>query len=256
MSLTEEPFTPANVVDYDVRDWRDEMSGEENSRKPATINRKLASLSAFFTWAIEAGLAKNDPTHKIQGIAQTQTAPKAISEDEVKRILRVARRSENLRDLALLHLLAATGLRASEVAALNRGDLEMSGYSGWVTVRLGKGKKQRRVPVNANARSAMNEYLEERGEIPPAAPLFLTEQGERMKHYTIWFTVKKYAALAGIGKSVSPHTFRHYVGTRMVRNPKIDIVTASTFLGHSRLDTTARYAKPSDDDLANAAEQI
>ena len=251
---TKEPFVPENVTDYDVRDWRDELS-KQDGRKPATVNRKLAALSTFFDWAIEQGLAKSDPTYRVQGIIQQQTAPKALAEDDVKRILRCARKAGNLRDLALLHLLAATGLRASEVAALNRFDLEMSGYSGWVTVRFGKGKKQRRVPVNANARAALNEYLDSRGEISPSEALFLTEQGERMKHYTIWYTVKKYAAQAGV-KNVSPHSYRHTVATRLVRNPKVDIVTAATFLGHSRIETTARYARPSDDDLAKAAEQI
>jgi site-specific recombinase XerD len=112
------------------------------------------------------------------------------------------------------------------------------------------------VPVNAHARAALSEYLESRGEIASSEPLFITEQGERMKHYTIWYCVKKYARLAGIEKKVSPHTYRHYAATRLVRNPNVDIVTAAAFLGHSRIDTTARYAKPSDDDLARAAEQI
>lgn len=76
-----------------------------------------------------------------------------------------------------------------------------------------------------------------------------------MSAYAIWYTVKKYAAQAGL-KNISTHSFRHTVATRLVRNPKVDIVTASTFLGHSRIETTARYARPSDEDLANAAEQI
>lgn len=76
-----------------------------------------------------------------------------------------------------------------------------------------------------------------------------------MTPYAIWYTVKKYAAQAGV-ENVSPHTFRHTVATRLVRNPNVDIVTAATFLGHSRLDTTARYSRPSDEDLENAAEEI
>ena len=249
-----EPFTPEAVTDYDLRDWRDELSKVKN-RKPATINRKLAGLSAFFGWAVEQGLAKSDPTYHVQGLAQQQTAPKAIPEDDLKRIFRAARRSNNLRDQALLQLLAATGLRASEAAALLRGDLEMSGYSGWVTVRFGKGKKQRRVPVNAKARTALNEYLDSRGTVANDEPLFLADHGGPMSAYAIWYTVKKYAALAGV-KKVSPHSFRHTVATRLVRDPEVDIVTAATFLGHSRIDTTARYARPNEKDLENAAERL
>ena len=251
---TGEPFTPEAVTDYDLRDWRDELSKHDN-RKPATINRKLAGLSAFFGWAVAQGLATNDPTYHVQGLAQQQTAPKAIPEDDLKRIFRAARRSKNLRDQALLHLLAATGLRASEAAALKRGDLEISGYSGWVTVRFGKGKKQRRVPVNAKARTALNEYLDGRGGVADDEPLFLADHGGPMSAYAIWYTVKKYAAQAGVDR-VSPHSFRHTVATRLVRDPEVDIVTAATFLGHSRIDTTARYARPNEKDLENAAERL
>ena len=76
-----------------------------------------------------------------------------------------------------------------------------------------------------------------------------------MSPYAIWAVVKKYANEAGV-ENVSPHAFRHTVATRLVRNPQVDLVTAATFLGHSRLDTTARYAQPSEEDLAKAAETL
>ena len=73
--------------------------------------------------------------------------------------------------------------------------------------------------------------------------------------YAVWYTVKKYAKAAGI-ENVSPHTFRHTVATRLVRDPAVDLVTVATYLGHSRLDTTARYSRPSEEDLATAAERL
>jgi len=253
---TGEPFTLEAVTEYDVRDWRDHLAA---TMKPASVNRKLAALSALFRWAGETGRVQRDPTRYVNGVAQQPTAPKALTDQELIRILRKAHQAGNKRDIALLELLAATGLRASEVAGLRVSDLELNERSGWVTVR-GKGRKQRRVPVNAKARRALREYLEERGH-PPAGSepaggfLFLTQKHTAMTPYAVWYTVKKYAKSAGI-ENVSPHTFRHTVATRLVRDPAVDLVTAATFLGHSRLDTTARYSQPSEEDLAQAAERL
>ena len=107
---------------------------------------------------------ERDPTRYVNGVAQQPTAPKALSDRELTRILRKAHQRGHKRDIALLELLAATGLRASEVAGLTVGDLELGERHGWVTVRApkAKGRKQRRVPVNAKARRALREYLEER----------------------------------------------------------------------------------------------
>ncbi len=253
---TGEPFTLEAVTEYDVRDWRDHLAA---TLKPASVNRKLAALSALYRWAGETGRVERDPTRYVNGVAQQPTAPKALSDQELTRILRKVHQAGNKRDIALLELLAATGLRASEVAGLTVGDLELNERSGWVTVR-GKGRKQRRVPVNAQARRALREYLEERGQ-PPAGSepaggfLFLTQKHTAMTPYAVWYTVKKYAKAAGI-ENVSPHTFRHTVATRLVRDPAVDLVTVATFLGHSRLDTTARYSQPSEEDLAQAAERL
>jgi len=273
---TGEPFTLEGITEYDVRDWRDYLAA---AMKPASVNRKLAALSALYRWAGETGQREGDPTRYVNGVAQQPTAPKALADQELTRILRKAHQGGNKRDIALLELLAATGLRASEVARLKLGDLELNERSGWVTVR-GKGRKQRRVPVNARARRILREYLDERvgaqqppagfavsytlsegegvqpnGSEPAGGFLFLTQKRTAMTAYAVWYTVKKYAAAAGV-EHVSPHTFRHTVATRLVRDPQVDLVTAATYLGHSRLDTTARYSQPSEDDLAAAAERL
>lgn len=255
----EAPFELALIDDEDVQDWRDHL---EQKAMPSTVNRKLAALSTFFRWAIEAKLVASDPTANINGIEQQAVAPKALTEAAMNRILRKAKDGGNLRDHALLELLAATGLRASEAADLVVGDLTLGERSGWVTVRMGKGRRRRKVPINLRARKAITAYLgaEQLGE--PAAraaraqePLFRNRAGLPLTSYALWYTVKKYARLAQV-EGVMPHTFRHSVATRLVRDPETDIVTAATFLGHSRLDTTARYSRPSEDDLARAAERV
>jgi site-specific recombinase XerD len=247
---TGETFALESITEYDVRDWRDHLAA---TMKPATVNRKLASLSALYRWAGETGQSERDPTRYVNGIKQQPIAPKAMSKQDLTRILRAARK-DNKRDAALLEFLAATGLRASEIANLTVGDVELNERSGWATVR-GKGRKQRRVPVHARARRALSEYLEERNKPIDDEPLFLSQKGGAITPYAVWYTVKKYAALAEV-EGVTPHTFRHTVATQLVRDPEVDMVTAATFLGHSRLDTTARYSQPSAEDLEKAAKKL
>ncbi len=247
---TGEPFALKTVTEYDVRDWRDHLAA---TMKPATVNRKLASLSTLYRWAGETGQSERDPTRYINGIKQQPVAPKAMSKQNLTRILRAAR-NDSKRDAALLEFLAATGLRASEVANLTIGDVKLNERSGWVTVR-GKGRKQRNVPVHARGRRALSEYLEERDDPAGDEPLFLSQKGGAISPYAVWYTVKKYATLAKV-EGVTPHTFRHTVATQLVRDPEVDLVTAATFLGHSRLDTTARYSQPSAEDLEKAAKRL
>lgn len=258
---THELFSLAAVTDQDVVDWVDHLSRIRRAM-PATVNRKLAALSTLFRWAGEAKLVTSDPTADISGVEQQAVAPKALSEVAMNKILRKAKESGNLRDHALLELLAATGLRAAEAASLTLGDLSLGERSGWVTVQLGKGRRRRKVPVHLRARKVLNAYLQHEQLADPTTravhagePLFRSRSGEPLTPYALWYTVKKYARLAEV-EGVTPHTFRHSVATRLVRDPQVDMVTAATFLGHSRLDTTARYSRPSEDDLARAAERV
>ena len=253
---TGEPFTLEEVTEYDVQDWRDHLNAK---MKPATVNRKLAALSTLYGWARGKRQIERDPTRYVDGVKQQETAPKALSRRDLNRILRQARKSGNKRDAALLELLAATGLRTSEIAGLTVGDLELNDRSGWVTVRAteGKGRKKRRVPVYARARRLLREYLEERdgSALPADAPVFVSRKGGAITPYAVWYTVKKYAGLADV-EDVSPHSFRHTVGTRLVRDPEVDLVTAAAYLGHSRLDTTMQYSRPSERDLEAAADKL
>jgi site-specific recombinase XerC len=137
---TGDPFTLPAVTEYDVRAWRDALA---EVSKPASVNRKLASLSSLYRWATENGEAAQDPTRHVGGIAQQMTAPKALSEQALTKIMRKVHQAGNPRDVALLELLAATGLRVSEVAALTVGDISIGERNGWLVVRSGKGRKER-----------------------------------------------------------------------------------------------------------------
>lgn len=260
---TGKAFSPEAVAEHDLRAWRDHLAGV---LKPASINRKLASLRAFFHFCVEEGWVEKDPARRIPGVARTPDAPRVLGRHALKRILDRAHEEGRRRDSALLELLAATGLRVSEAASLRVGDLELSGRSGWVLVRQDKGCRRRRVPLHARARRSLREYLEERGFPPeeplprppdPRArePLFLSQRGGAMTPFAVWYTVKKYARRAGM-KGVSPHTLRRTVAARLIGDPQVDLATASAFLGNSRLDIPTGGSRPAEEDLARAAERL
>jgi site-specific recombinase XerD len=111
------------------------------------------------------------------------------------------------------------------------------------------------VPICSRGIYLLREFMETETGERGGAPLFSSLLKKAMTPYAIWGMVKKYAAQAGV-EHITPRAFRHTVATRLVRNPQVDLVTAATFLGHSRLDTTARYAQPGEEDLAKAAEML
>jgi integrase/recombinase XerC len=146
---------------------------------------------------------------------------------------------------ALLEFLAATELRASEVAGLTVGDVELNERSGWATVQ-GKGRKQRRVPIHARARRALSEYLEERNDPAGDEPLFLSQK--RWSHQLVSCMVHgEEVRRAGRGRGCNATHVPPHGGHAARACPEVDPVTAATFLGHSRLDTTARYSQPSEE---------
>ena len=195
----------------------------------------------------------DDPTDEIKGVSQVKAAPKALNRLELRRLLREVHKAGDKRDIALVEVLANTGLRVGELAKLAFHDLELSERKGKLAVRSGKGAKYREVPLNADARRALHEYLglwAWEGE----RPLFLGQRGNALTPSAIWRVVKKYGERAGL--AISPHTLRHTFGTRLVRRKGIHLVTVAAMMGHESLDTTAIYTQPSEEDMTEAVETL
>src|SRR6266705_1990299 len=174
-----ESFSPEAVTPTDVREYRGYLQNVEK-RQPATVNRRLAALRRFFQWAKAMGLAKELPTENVKGVASAPRAPHWLEKRDVDRLIRTVERHGNTRDRAIVLTLRHTGIRVSELCSLTLGDVEASERKGSLTVRSGKGGKFRVLPLNLDARRAIQEYLDVRPATPDAH-LFIGKSGQGLK---------------------------------------------------------------------------
>lgn len=252
-----ESFSPAAVTPRDVAGFKRHLQTGKGL-KPASINRKLAALAAFFRWAHSEGLVGEDPSSFIKGVKEIRAAPKALERKDQTRLLREVARPRTKdptkrpwRDLAIVTLLLHTGLRVGELCALKFSDIEMSERKGSLVVRAGKGGKYREVPLNAEARKALKDYLEVRPKWE--GPLFRSQKGGALSPSAVWRVVEKVGRAAGV--ELSPHTLRHTFGTNLLRGGT-DLVSVATLLGHESLGTTAIYTRPSQNHLAQEVQKL
>src|SRR3954453_13757224 len=153
-----EPFQADGVTPTDLREYRAFLLNVER-RSPATINRRLASLRTFFQWDRAEGLCREIPTDAVKGIQSSPRAPKSLLKKDVDRLIREVEQSGNKRDLAVLQVLRHTGIRVGELVGLRLADVTLGERKGQLVVRVGKGSKYRVVPLNADARKAVSDYL-------------------------------------------------------------------------------------------------
>jgi len=247
-----EEFSAAATTPTDIRDYRSFLLTVQGC-KPSTINRRLAALRKFFSWAKATRKVEEAPTEAVKGIRSDPRAPKALDKREVDRLIRMVEKDGSKRDLAILQTLRHTGLRVGELCALRLDDVEISERKGRLTVRSGKGSKHREVPLNVDARRAISAYQEVRPEVVDDH-LFIGQRGEGLKVQAVENIVEKYARLAGL-EEVTPHTLRHTFGTQVLRSGE-DLVTVARLLGHERIETTAIYTQPNQRDLERAVERL
>ena len=204
--------------------------------------RVLSSLRSFFSWCIEEGEVESDPCSRIDMPKLGKYIPSVLSVDEVTRIIEsVAPEGEKgKRDRAILEVLYGCGLRVSEAASLRISGIWFK--EGFVSI-VGKGDKQRLVPLGETASDAIKAYLEER---PAPADrsfsdvLFLNHRGRPLSRVSIFKLVKTQAMAAGIDKEISPHTFRHCFATHLIENGA-DLRLVQEMLGHASILTTEIY---------------
>ena len=260
---TGEPLSLENITPMDIIDYRNAMLDWD--KKPSTINRSLISISGLCQWALQNDLIVNNPAEGIRSVAEEPLAPRALERKEQLALLRAVRRSENLRDLAIITMLLHTGMRIGELCNLRVSDIRISTNSNMVTVREGKGTKRRNIPLNSTVIGILKDYLQSfdnSGEIAyivgstPERQRFLFYGQKRMPltDRGVRYIIQKYAYEAKID-NLSPHVFRHTCAKNLIdAGQSIDRV--ARILGHSNVNTTSIYTMPTERDLHITMESI
>lgn len=237
------------------------------SHNAASVARAHSSIRGFHRFLVEEGLRGDDPTLDLPSVSVTDLLPKALSEDETELLLGavVGTGPMVLRDRALLEVLYGTGARVSEVVGLNLGDViaAVEGTDLPLLRVLGKGNKERVVPLGGLARAALADWLSGQGRplLEPkkwlrrsdAEAVFLNARGGRLTRVGIFGVVKKYAGRVGLADRVSPHVLRHSCATHMLGRGA-DVRVVQELLGHASIATTQRYTKVSAEHLRRAYE--
>jgi len=210
--------------------------------KPASIARGVASLRSFFRFLAADGHIRQDPAELLESPKRWQTLPKYLRPDEVDRLLAQADPAtpEGLRDKAMLELLYATGLRVSELVRVKVQDLNL--HIGYMTC-LGKGSKERIIPVGNQARDWIQKYLREGRNLllkEPGPYLFLNRQGKPLTRQGFWKMIKRYGLKAGIARNITPHLLRHSFATHLLERGA-DLRSLQLMLGHADISTTQIY---------------
>lgn len=230
---------------------------QERQLARSTVLRRLSSIRSFFRYLCRRGHLEADPTAALATPKAQRKLPEFLEVSEVNALLDAPDTGTaiGLRDRAILELLYSTGMRVSELLALDRADLDRP--RALVKVR-GKGKKERLLPVGRMAMSALDSYLacrHEPGGEKPTQAVFLSQRGGRIpdaKSVRRW--IEKYAKSAGIQKKTTPHTLRHTFATHML-NAGADLRSVQELLGHVSLSTTQIYTHVTADRLKRVYEK-
>ncbi len=241
-----DPLADGDARDWAVRDYKRHLKAVARW-KPASVNLALAALDSFYT---QLGLGR--PIVRREELSKS--APRAISEEQQRRLLRMCERA-SARDRAIVVVLLYTGLRLAELVALDVDDVRMSARKGVVVVRSGKGDAYREVPLNALVRQVLSEWLTERDERAAEGEraLLVGRGGRRLAKRSVDDVVRGLGKDAGV--TLSAHVLRHTFLTRMVRQGA-DLVLVAELAGHRRMETTRRYSLPSDTDRLLAVENL
>ena len=211
--------------------------------------RQLSAIRGFFRFLVREKAVAADPTALVDRPRLGRRLPKALSFDEVERLLAAPdpNTARGARDLAMIHLMYASGLRVSELCALTVGDMD---FQTGVVRPLGKGQKRRLVPVGEVALTHVTRYMK---EIRPknGAVLFVSPRGRAFTRQGFWKLVKRYARIAGILSPISPHVLRHSFATHLLRGGA-DLRAVQAMLGHADLGTTEIYTKVAQDHVRAA----
>lgn len=245
--LEKSPYSSAidDVVKIDKACVRTFLARKFGKIAKSSVGRKLAAIRSFFRFLVRESVLQANPAATLTAPKKEKSLPRALNVDEMQRFF--SGNSESLlRDRAIFELLYSSGLRVGELVSIRLNDIDLK--NGWVRV-LGKGSKERYVPVGEKALKALEEYLIQRKMIETANPmkankgeLFLNLKGGPLTDRSVRRILKDLLLNAGILRDASPHCFRHSFATHLLHGGA-DLRSIQELLGHSNLSTTQRYTK-------------
>ncbi|MBN9689902.1 MAG: tyrosine recombinase [Verrucomicrobia bacterium] len=239
--------TPADLMAFlEHQRGRRHLDTPDSPQKlsSATLYLQVAALRAFFRFGLNEGFITQNPAENLSLPRRWKTLPKSLSADEIDRLLQPPVGTVTPRDLcdhAVLELAYASGLRLAELRSLRLEQLHLE--AGFVTV-IGKGNKERVVPVGRAAIAALNRYLASGRPnlVRPRSPanVFLTQRGTAFAPVTLWLRIKQWVSRAGITRTVTPHMLRHSFATHLLEHGA-DLRVIQELLGHTSISTTEIY---------------
>ena len=228
---------------------------KDEGRSDTSIARFISSLRGFFKFILSEKLLKQDPTAHLEARKAWQTLPRFLSQQEVDKLLEQPDLNDDMgiRDRAMLELLYATGLRVSELVSLKISDVELE---AGVLSCLGKGSKQRRVPIGQSSIHFLKGYFAIRQRLLKGrySDILFAESGSSITRQKFWKIVKRYGESAALGH-VTPHMLRHSFATALLENGA-DLRSVQMMLGHSDINTTQIYTHVTNDRLKSAYKQF
>lgn len=257
-----EACDPARLIGRDIRDWKSHQQTIEKAA-PSTINQRLVAVSSFYSWAVETDKVSRDPTKEISMVRLPQRQPKSLSTKQLRQLLRAVHHGGSPRAIAMIELLAGTGIRVGELLQLQVGDFVLRDRSGWVTVREGKHGGYREIPLTKEVRQAISSYL----EIHPynqkehecyqdiETPLWWGKHGALTHRSSVLRILNKYTLRAQL-ESIGPHILRHTFATQYLQANPEDLRGLAALLGHSDLNTVMIYTEPTLQDLTGRMERM
>ncbi|MSN24959.1 MAG: tyrosine recombinase XerC [Geobacter sp.] len=215
------------------------LAGLSKTTKKSSIGRKLAAIRSFFRFLLRRGTITKNPAELVATPKKEQRLPFHLDIDQTTTLMEAPdlEHKDALRDRAILELLYSSGLRVSELTSLNIGEIDLSGGSVRV---MGKGGKERIVPVGSRALDALHSYLEQRSDAAAGAALFLNSRGTRINRRSVARIIDLHVLRIAAFKRISPHTLRHTFATHMLEGGA-DLRAIQELLGHASLSTTQKY---------------
>lgn len=225
---------------------------KEDNKAASTISRNIASLRTLFTYLINMGHIKTNPTMELESPKQEKKLPEVLTLDEINNLLAQPNVGTNIgrRDKAMLELLYATGIRVTELVSLEQNDVDL--VLDFIKCTNEKGK-DRVIPIGKLAKESLSDYIENSRETmvkEDSIALFLNCYGKRLSRQGFWKIIKKYSEAADIKKKITPHTLRHSFATHLIENGA-DLNSVKEMLGHQDISSTQMYLEITNSKIKN-----